>query len=116
MQAAAQHIYTTITNNANIMALLTNGFHWELAPEKTNTPFATYRVEEAPFSKDGANTYTVNFYVWTTKLLAAANIADTIKTEIKNSDVKWRWVSASSGYTNFEAKEAFIELIFTFKL
>ena len=114
MVTASEYINTTITGNATIAAALTNGFYWELAPEDTATPFATYRIIENPArTKSFSGAYEVSVFVWDATLRAAATVADTIKAEVPQA---WRYTQGRSGYTSTDAKEAYIELLFTFNI
>ena len=114
MLAASQHITATVTGNATIMALLTEGFYWELGPEGTNVPFANYTlVETRPKSKDYEGEYRVSIFIWAETLTESATIADVMKNELQPN---WKFESAQNGYTDTDAKEAYIEIVFTFNL
>jgi hypothetical protein len=118
MRTGSQHITTVIRGNANIMARLTNGLYWEIAPEGTTTPLATFSITQVPGpSKDFSGQYTVNVFVFEETLTNAATTAAIIVQEIKNSDSNnWRLTNQNSGYTSDVAREAFIQLTFTFKI
>lgn len=118
MDSGAQHITTVITSNAAIMARLTNGLHWEIAPEGTKVPMATFSVTKSPGpSKDFGGEYTLNLYVFDTTLTNSAVTAQVITSQIKvDPSQNWRLTNQNSGYTSDEAREAFIQITFTFKL
>lgn len=118
MKSAAEHVKTVIADNVAITAQLTNGFYWELAPEATDVPFGTYRLEEnPPTTKTYDGSYRVSVFVWHENLDNASDAADVIKAQVKNdTSLNWRFISSRSGYTDTDAREAFIEIVFTFNL
>lgn len=114
MLEASKHITSTITTSPTIIAALSGGFYWELGAEDVKTPFATYTVVETPGrTKDSAGTYRVSIFVWAENLTTGAGIADTIKKEVP---ADWKFEMAQNGYTDTDAKEAYIEVVFNFKL
>ena len=118
MNAAAAHIKTIIDSDAALTALIPGGLFWELAPEGTEVPFATFRVEQTPAAtKNYSGSYRVTFFIWDSTLTKSGVIHEAMKTSIENNDsATWRFIGATSSYREADAKEAFIESIFTFNL
>lgn len=117
MTAAATHIKTTIGDNVTISALLTHGLFWELAPEDIKYPFADFSITQAPGrTKDSGYNYTVDVRVFGDSITAGAFIADAIMLELKTAQPKWRFVNATSGYTDTDAKVGFVQLTYQFNL
>jgi len=118
MKDGAEHVSQRINGNPVIQAAVPNGIYWELAPEVVENPYCTYRLRESPgVTKDSDSEYRVNVFVWHNSLDEAVTLADMIKTQIKESGgVKWKFIDGGSGYTDTDAKTAYIELVFIFKL
>lgn len=82
-------VYSLLTGNANISALVDDRIYPEIAPQDNVTPFVC-------FSSDGGNTdYTYDGYqsleideitidCWADTLTEAKTLADTVRTELKN--------------------------------
>jgi len=117
MTAAATYIQTTIAGNATIATLLTQGLFWELAPEDVLYPFADFSINQAPGrTKDEGYGYTVDLRVFGENITASAFIADTIMLEMKTIKPTWKFINATSGYTDTDAKVGFVQITYQFNL
>jgi hypothetical protein len=117
MLKTAKHITTTLSDAA-ILALVTGGIYWELADQDAAMPFANYSFKASKkITKDGIREYEVKLRVFAENLNAVSTIAETISERL---DLTSRWKEnpdfINMGYTDNEAKEAFIELTYNFKL
>lgn len=117
MLKIAEHITTTLSDAA-ILALITGGIYWELVDQDAVLPYAGYSFKGSKkTTKDGLREYEVKFRVFSESLNSASAIAETVSQRI---DLTSRWKESvdfiASGYTDYEAKEAFIELTYNFKL
>lgn len=115
MTEAAEHCYAVLTEGT-IAATVTGGVFWELAEEDSDDPFVTYSLEDSgPVSKDRFAGYRVKVRIFAKTLTQASDILKTVRGSVKEN-TSWRDRGATSGYTDAQAKEAFIEVIYEFKL
>lgn len=113
MLEVSQHITTTL-ETPEIQAAVTGGIFWELADEDADYPFMNFSFKAAPpVTKEGIRDFEVNLRVFAKSLTSGATIAGVIQDALKSS--RWRERGYRSGYTDNEAKEAFIELTYQFK-
>lgn len=114
MTAAAQHVYEVFTSNPDLVTALPGSMQWELAPENVQLPFGVFSLTKSPpVTKDLRGNYRVLIFVFAENLTDAAEISEVIETEVPKS---WKLELIQSGYTATDAKEAYIELNFNFKL
>ena len=115
MLDTAKHITTVLTHPA-ILAVVTGGVYWELADQEAEWPFVNFSFQgDKPISKEGKREYNVFVRIFAESLTQGATIAQEIHNNIK-SNSNWYDRGNRSGYTDNEAKEAFIELTYNFKL
>jgi len=115
MFEAAEHI-TTSLNQPDIFNEVGDNIYWELAEEETTYPFITFTVQgERPVTKEGMRDYEVKVRVFAKSLTASATIGKVITDTLKETST-WKDRGMRSSYTDNEAKEAFIELTYNFKL
>ncbi len=116
MIQVAKHITTTLSDPA-ILAAVTGGVYWELADQDAVVPFVNFSFKGSKkLTKDGIRDYQVTVRLFTKSLNEASTISETISERL---DATSRWRESpdffKTGYTDPEAKEAFIELTYTFK-
>lgn len=118
MLQASQYITTIINSKTAITTALVGGLSWELSASGVEKPFMNFNLLELPgATKDSGANYNVTFFVFADTLTASATIGELLKTEIKNdASLKWKFISASNGYTSNEANEAYIEIQYLFTL
>ena len=115
MFEAAEHINITL-NQPAIFNQVGEHIYWELAEEDTDYPFITFTVQgERPVTKEGMRDYEVKVRVFAKSLTASATIGKVITDTLKDTTT-WKDRGMRSSYTDNEAKEAFIELTYNFKL
>jgi hypothetical protein len=113
MRIAAEYIESVLAGNTALQAIINGKSFWELADEKTAFPFVTFSIRELKTAtKDRAGEYEAQIFVWDDKLTDAADIGDLIKSD--PGDLKYR--GGRSGYTDTDARGAFIELNFNLRL
>jgi hypothetical protein len=117
MLKTAEHITTTLSDAA-ILALVTGGIYWELVEQDAVLPYAGFTFKGSKkITKDGIREYEVRFRVFSENLNSASTIAETVSERLDQTS---RWKEnpdfINMGYTDSEAKEAFIELTYNFKL
>jgi len=115
MKQAAEHIGTLLSLPA-INAVVDDDVYWELADAETVAPFLTYSVKAgAKITKEGIRNYEVAVRVFTPTLNTSAEIGDVVNQAI-TANSNWREQGVQTGYIDAEAKEAYLELTYTFKL
>ena len=115
MKQAAEHIGTLLSLPA-INAVVGDDVYWELADAATVAPFLTYSVKAgAKITKEGIRNYEVAVRVFTPTLNTSAEIGDVVNQAI-TANSNWREQGVQTGYIDAEAKEAYLELTYTFKL
>lgn len=115
MNTAATHI-NTVLSTAAIAAEVAN-VYWELAPEDTGWPFTVYSIQKTPGrTKDFGGEYSAEIRVFADSLTAGGEIALVIENTIKDQYRNWKFINATSGYTDTDARVGFIQLTYNFKL
>lgn len=115
MTEAAKHI-TEVLKLPNIATEIQGAF-WELAEAGTQYPFVNFSInDEGPVSRDGARGYNTQLRIYAKSLTEGSRIGTVIQDEIKASGYQWKDRGGRSTYSDSEAKEAYIELTFEFKL
>lgn len=117
MTEAAKYITTTINSMTSVSSQLIGGMAWEISDSGVQKPFLNFNLIESPGpSKDSGFAYTVSFFIFSDTLTSSAAIGDLLKQEVKDNELNWKYVRASNGYTSDSANEAFIEIVYQFKL
>lgn len=115
MLKASETVEQDLLANAALQTAIEGKHYWELAPDNTKAPFATYRITQNPApSKDRPGDYDLEVWCWESNLTKAAQLAELVKTALENAHHRFR--GALSGYTDDDKKEGFIKLMFNFKL
>lgn len=115
MKQAAEHIGTLLSLPA-INAVVGDDVFWELADADTVAPFLTYSVKAGgKITKEGLRNYEVAVRVFTSTLNKSAEIGDVVNEAI-TANSRWKDQGIQTGYIDAEAKEAYLELTYTFKL
>lgn len=115
MNEAAAYINSTLLGHTGLQALIGGNQFWELADETTVEPFVTYSIiENRAATKDSLGDYDAQIFVWTKKLTEAGTISSLIKEAASGTDMKYR--GGNTGYTDGEAKAAFLKMDFNFKI
>jgi hypothetical protein len=115
MNTAATHI-NTVLSTAAIAAQVSN-VYWELAPEDTGWPFTVYSIQKTPGrTKDFGGEYITEIRVFADSLTTSGNIALVIENTIKDQYKNWKFINATSGYTDTAAQIGYIQLNYNFKL
>jgi hypothetical protein len=113
---AAQHI-TTVLQELEIQNVIEDRVYWELAEEDSIFPFVTFSITNiGPVSKDRFSEFEAKVRIFDKSLTAAATVSSVIRESVSNNYSHWRDKGAVSGYTDTEAKEAYIEITYNFKL
>lgn len=113
MLAVSEHITTTLSHAA-ITALVTGGVFWELAEQDNEYPFVTFSFEgEKTATKEAFRTWVVSVRIFAKSLTEGAEIVEAVNTA--RNEAGWRDRGIRSGYTDAEAKEAFVEIKYEFK-
>ena len=115
MIKAVEHITSTL-NHADIQASVPNGAFWELAEEKTQMPFITFAVKASgPITKGSdMREYEVKLRVFGSSLTAVSTASGVIVSALEAT--RWKDRGMTTGYTDPEAKGAWIEMTYEFKL
>lgn len=118
MTEAAKYITSIINGKTSITSQLIGGMAWEISDTGVKKPFMNFNLIENPGpTKDSGLAYTVSFFIFADTLTSSATIGDILKQEIKaDNSLNWKYIRASNGYTSDVANEAFIEVVFNFKL
>lgn len=115
MNEAAAYINSTLEAHAGLQAAIGGNQFWELADETTPEPFVTYSiVENRAATKDSLGDYDAQVYIWANKLTEAGTISALIKEAVNGTDMRYR--GGNTGYTDGEAKAAFLKMDFNFKI
>lgn len=116
MIQAAQHI-TEVLSLPGIATEVADKVFWELAEAGTDYAFINFSItDEGPISKNGVHQYNTQVRIYAKSLTEGSRIGGVVKDEIKESSYNWKFRGMRSTYTDGEAKEAFIEINFEFKL
>jgi len=117
MTAAATYINTTIAGNATISAFIGNRLYWELAPADAQYPYADFSINQTPGrTKDSEFVFSVDIRVFDKTIKDSALILDAIINELKTTNPRWRFVNATSGYTDTDAKVGYVQVTYQFNL
>lgn len=116
MTLDAVKYFTTIMNHPDIVALVGDRIHWDLAEPSTGYPFLVFDLADSGYaSKDLAMPYTASVRVLAKTLTEAVTIGSAIREVVKENFPKIHDRGSSHGYTDAEAKEAVMEFKFEFK-
>ena len=100
-----------------IQAIQADIVNWDLAEENQTLPFVNYKLNVLErVSKDGIYQYAVDILVFGNNLTESAEIADEITNAIENSDYRWKFRTADTGYNYTDGREALSTINFEFKL
>lgn len=122
---AAVDFFTTVMQHPDIVALIgldkedEAKVYWSLAEEGTLNPFLVFRIEDlGPASKSGDRMkYRVNVSIYAIDLTTAVTIGSGVRAIVKNNyGGKVYDRGAKADYTDAEAKEAYMEIIYEFSL
>lgn len=117
IKAAADHIGVILGNQVVTDILGEAQVFWELAEPGTLNPFITYSVSSNLVTKSRLREYNTTLRIFDDSLTKASMKAEVIEAYIENSEAaKWKFRGSTSGYTSSEAKTAFIEIQYNFKL
>ena len=102
---------------AEIQAIDANIVNWDLAEENQSLPFVNYKLNVLErVTKDGIYQYAVDILVFGKTLTQSAEIADIIVNAIEDSNYRWKFRTADSGYNYTDGREALTTINFEFKL
>ncbi|MEO0573211.1 MAG: hypothetical protein AAF039_16005 [Bacteroidota bacterium] len=118
MNEAAEKIKSMITTHQPLVDMLSGGLHWELAPETVERPFITFSLSEnQKATKERSGDYDVQLFIWAINLTASGQVKELVEdAALAYNEVGFRYRGANTGYTTDEARDAFLQMNFNFKI
>lgn len=113
MNNAAAYIESVFTGHPPLQAEVNGDHYWEIAKKNQQGKFIVYRIiEETPPTKDRRE-FLAKVYCFAPTLTEAADISELVKDAFEG---RGHYRGGTSGFTDEEKKEGFIEQNFNFKL
>lgn len=110
---ASKYITATLAD-ARISAL-TQNVNWELAEQNAKPPFINFTVSDSgPGTKDRFGAVECEIRAFGNSITQSAEIIEVVREVAKEQG--WKDRGATSGYTDTQAKEGFVQVNFNFNL
>ncbi|WP_121665241.1 hypothetical protein [Mesonia aquimarina] len=112
----AENIGAVLTDSDITSEIGSNKIFWELAEENTEYPFSTYVFEAEGYgTKERMIPVKISVFVYAETLNEVSRIASVIRDTVTEKH-RWHDRGAKPGYTDTEAKSAYVHLKFETKI
>lgn len=112
MKIASEYVNQVLMAYAPLQAVINGKHYWELAGKNEKGSFIVYRLVENIIPTKQSREFVAKIYCFGTSLTEAAEVSELVKEAF---DGKGYFRGGTSGFTDDEKKEGFIELNINFK-